>query len=76
MRKTICALALTLILYGTIFAGEMPNGGTPPPPPPPPPPVTDDFGEMPNGRAVLVQTTDPTVKDYILTIIQNVLTLY
>lgn len=74
MRKTLCTLALTLILSCSTMAGEIPNGGNTPPPPPPPP--AGNFGEIPNGRAANVQTSDEMVKDYILIIIKNVLALY
>jgi hypothetical protein len=76
MRKTMCAFALTLILSGSILAGEIPNGGNTPPPPPPPPPTGEFVGENPDGRALALQTSDETVTEYILNLIQNVLTLY
>lgn len=74
MRKTICALTLTLILSGVTLAGEMPNGGTTPPPPPPPQGRT--IGEMPNGQEITLQTSDETVADFILNLLENILTIY
>jgi len=34
MRKTLCAAAFVLALYGSAFAGDIPNPLAPQPPPP------------------------------------------
>jgi hypothetical protein len=75
MRKTICALTLTILLSGAAMAGEIPNGGNTPPPPPPPPQGREFAGATPNGQDLL-QTSDETATDIILNLIQSMLSLY
>lgn len=75
MRKTICALTLTLILSGTALAGEIPNGGNTPPPPPPPP-QGRTIGEIPNGQNSPLQTSDETITDFISILLENILAIY
>lgn len=74
MRKTLCAFALTLILSNAALAGEIPNGKTNPPPPPPF--VEETVGETPNEQALTEQTSDETVTDFLLNLVQSVLAIY
>jgi hypothetical protein len=71
MKRFVITLALSCVLSGSAFAGEVPTVGVTPPPPPPPDGIqatsTSAPGDVPSG--VFTQEVTETA----LTLIQSIL---
>ena len=74
MRKTLCAFALTLVLSGAVWAGEMQAPVPPPPPPSGNALIIENPADVQNSTT---QTSEETITGYILDLlIQDMLAIY
>jgi hypothetical protein len=71
MKKTLRVLVLVVLLAGSVYAGDMPNGVVSPPPPP-----TTNVAQEPVVASQNLQTTENPVTETLLNLLQSVLALF
>jgi len=72
MKKTLRVLVLVVLLAGSVYAGEMPNGVASTPPPP----TTNAMQEEPVNETQNLQATESIAAEILINMLQSLRTLF